>query len=144
MAFQRGLGAVRALHLNGYGDPKVSGSLAFPIDAVAAQIKLDPPVPKGVELTELCETPVPVSRKPRTQNEPEWTILGSVYPDALEVAEQVMLAGAEQALRKDADAKVLTVPMAKFGVLRTVDRQEIENLRGISRLVAEYCAQRSE
>lgn len=128
---QRGLAAIRKLHLDGYGQPgAVSSSqarLAFPIKAIAAEvIKEDEPFP-------VAEVPeIPSSPAPGAQQSGVWTILGDAFPEGMEaLAEQIVLEGERRALR--------SVPLGRFGGLLTVDRQEIEGYRSIGVLIEEYC-----
>jgi len=61
-----------------------------------------------------------------------WTILDERYSQSLgRVARDVVLRGAEAALQG--------VPLGRFARLVTADRTEIESLRSISSLMAEYC-----
>jgi hypothetical protein len=148
ITIQRGIGALRKLHLQGYkyvsGSPQ--GVLEFPYDDVVAEIQRPAPLQKDDAWpgTELCETPVPLDRASRGQAAGAWTILGARYPDALGLAEEVVRQGPDMALRLNEKSKILSVPMARFGAMKTVDRQEIENLRSIGRLVREYCSQSSQ
>lgn len=120
---QSGLAAMRTLHLEGYG---VRGSiaptaeLAFPIKTIAAELARNSPQ-------------FAVSRVQGPSSSPAgfWTILEDRYSGALEsVAEQIVKTGASGALHG--------VPLGQFGKLLTVDRREIEGLRSIRTLVAEY------
>jgi hypothetical protein len=125
-AIRSGMAGMRALNDSGYGDDVAS--LAFPIDAIAAAVA-SPPAKWSEE-----KIPIP--------SEPRWSILrsrlGSSGGDAderlYELASQVALHGPAMVLN--------TIPQARFGELFTADRQEIESLRSIQGLVAEYMTQR--
>jgi len=132
----RGLGAMRALHLEGYGVRAAAApeaKLAFPISVVVNELAKDAHT--------FAEAVVPDSVRHLTQSEsiPEkasdgsfWTILENISTNtAGDVAQQIVLEGAELALKG--------VPIGQFGNLLTVDRREIESFRSIGNLIGEYC-----
>ena len=136
-AIQRGARAMRTLARIGYGelDPKKKLTrLRFPMDDVAAEIvggDGDPPLSK-VEVRDparfLRGRRAAQSPPPRA---PLWRILEERYPGALEeLAEQIAFDGLDAALKD--------VPLAEFGHLVTVDRQEIEAFRSVRTLILEY------
>ena len=147
VAVQLGIGAQRELHVKGYQCPAGSppGVLEFPRDAVAAELRH--PVPANDDDpwpgTELAEAHVPPPPPGQGLSAGDWTILGARYPFPLGLAESVVLQGHQSALRSHKNSKILSVPLAQFGAMKTVDRQEIENLRAIGRLVGEYSKQHS-
>jgi hypothetical protein len=152
--FERGTGAARELHRQGY-KREPAGELRFPLDAVASHLKLNRTEEERKKWpeAELCEAPLPPARHGPACG---WTILGARFPDGFEfadggaVAERVVIVGEEKALglgslgNPPADSKTLSVPIASYGGLKTIDRQEIENLRSIGRLVREYCSQTTQ
>jgi hypothetical protein len=119
-----GLASLRYLHREGYGERGASAStvnLELPADAVAQAA--------ACASTPFHETPV--SMRTGAQY---WTILGDRHHDNLEeLAREVVRKGPERVLEG--------VPLGQFGALLTVDRQEIESLRSIRSLVAEYVSQ---
>jgi hypothetical protein len=133
---QRGLAAMRTLHLEGYG---VRGStagaaqLTFPAARVAEELaKEGAPFAKAAvrdplrALTAAASGAAPAATK-------LWTILEDQYTDTLDkVAEQIVFRGADVALQG--------VPLGEFGGLLTVDRAEIESFRSIGALIREYCS----
>lgn len=156
ITFQRAIGAARSLHLEGYEyQPLQSPALRFPLAAVVEQLAMDQPADatKKWSGTELCEATLPSARREQPSG---WTILAARFPDGYQfpggasAPESVLTLGAEEALRwgrlqdPQTDSKLLSVPVALYGGLKTIDRQEIENLRSIGRLVKEYCAQSAQ
>jgi len=134
---QTGLGAMRKLHLEGYG---VRGSsapdskLAFPTAMITAELS------KNVTPFSVAEVQDPLiyvsqpsdSSKMNPRQTGFWTILEDRYTAGLgTIAQQIVEAGAEAALKD--------VPLGQFGNLLTVDRREIESFRSIRALVSEYC-----
>ena len=119
----RGLGAVRTLHLRGFGAAAASverAGLAFPVADIATALASDSP--------DFAEAEVPAGASEA------WSILEGRYPEGLEpVAEAVALHGVESALRG--------IPVGKFGPFVTVDRGEIEGFRSIRTLLREYNAE---
>ncbi|HSB12037.1 MAG TPA: RyR domain-containing protein [Blastocatellia bacterium] len=119
-----GLAAMRTLHLEGYGvrgSTAPEAALAFPIETIAAALAKDSD-----------KFAVARVQGPSSSETGFWTILEDRYSGTLEsVAEQIVKDGAGDALRG--------VPLGQFGKLLTVDRREIEGLRSVRTLVAEYC-----
>ncbi len=135
---QRGLVAMRALHLEGYGErgsAAPQARLAFPTALISAELA------KNENAAGFAEAEVQDPLRPLTRSAPStaagtdrgvWTILEDRYSDSLsQVAEQIVIAGAEVALQG--------VPLGRFGNLLTVDRREIESFRSVRTLVGEYC-----
>lgn len=124
---QAGMAAMRKLHQQGYGARGGSASsadLAFPVQAVAAELAGDARPLTSVEVQD------PVRGAEEGQGGP-WTILRDRFPKRLEaVAGQIVREGPEVALKG--------VPLGRFGYLLTVDRQEIEAFRSVRALVLEY------
>lgn len=121
---QKGLAAMRKLHLEGYG---VRGSLApeaklaFPIETIAAELS------EGTTLFAVSKV-----QGSSSSASGFWTILEDRYSGALEtVAEKIVEEGADKALKG--------VPLGQFGKLLTVDRRETEGFRSVRALVGEYC-----
>jgi len=137
---QSGLGAMRTLHMEGYGNENTSSArpnLVFPVVRIAASLA-KPAKPFAIAAV---EDPMRFIRqkdeeggKPLTEG--FWTILQDKFRGSLDqVAMQIVLEGPEVALQG--------VPWGQFGNLLTVDRQEIEGYRCIRNLVAEYSGQKS-
>src|SRR2546430_950004 len=123
---QRGLSAMRALHLEGYGKrdfPASEAELFFPQESIVNEL-----VKQEVKFAEVkIQNPIrylapsmPVPEK--TPHASFWSILEDRYKDTLgQVAQQIVIKGAEAALEG--------VPLGQFGKLLTVDRREIESFR---------------
>jgi hypothetical protein len=137
-AIQSGLGAMRRLHVEGYGARGAAArdaALAFPIRSIASELGGDASKFSVVEV----QDPLIYSCEESGENQTTatergfWTILEDRYKHSLgEVAEQIVREGAEEAMTD--------VPLGKFGDLLTVDRREIEGFRSIGALVSEYCS----
>jgi hypothetical protein len=124
-ATNRGIAGMRALNDHGYGDDETK--LAFPFEAVAKAIVS----PRSLNWFE-DSIPAPGTA---------WTVLqnrlranAGATDQLYELAGRVVANGPEAALND--------VPQAKIGELFTVDRPEIESLRSIKSLLAEYVTQR--
>lgn len=115
-----GLAAARRLHLDGYGSADQNPpDLTFPVARITEELEKD----GGA----FCAIGIPDSVSPGKS----WSILEDRYTDELDVlAEKIVLSGIESALEG--------VPIAHFGGLVTVDRNEIEALRSIGGLIREY------
>jgi hypothetical protein len=131
---QSGLNALRTLHREGFGqrgDP--NSEVTFPIRLIASTLAKDAnsfAVAEVQDPLRFIKHSGHVSEIPLTEG--AWTILEDRYKENLDaVAEQIVLEGPETALPG--------VPLGQFGNLLTVDRQEIEGLRSLRSLVAEYC-----
>jgi hypothetical protein len=133
---QRGVAAMRILHMEGYGTRGTSAACAeleFPTARIAEIIERTTPFLSVVSIQDptrflLHEQTADEIRPKRGY----WTILEERYAVNLEnVARQIVLEGFESALRN--------VPVGRFGALVNVDRREIEALHSIQRLIAEYC-----
>ncbi len=153
-AIGSGVGALRRLWDQGYGNADEGMEIAFPFAAVAEQI-----VAGSNSLARAAVAdPSRLALAPESESEPNgghgvaggrstlgvtaerdtagadrhWTILEDRYRgDLLGVAEEVVRHGPEIALKD--------VPLGQFGKLLTVDRGEIESLRAVQTLIAEYC-----
>jgi hypothetical protein len=136
---QSGLAAMRALHLDGYGERGTSAAqakLVFPLDQIAAA--LAGPA-NAFALAPVQDPMYFIQHKGKQAERPIqegfWTILHDKFKGGLDqVAMQVVLEGPEVAL--------MGVPWGQFGALLTVDRQEIESYRSIRNLVGEYAGQK--
>ena len=132
----RGLDAMRALHMEGYG---VRGSaapgakLAFPISLVTGELAKDAlPYAEAVVPDSVHRLTESASTSTTDGSGSYWTILENISSNtAGDVAQQIVLEGAEAAL--------CGVPLGQFGNLLTVDRREIESFRSIRNLISEYC-----
>lgn len=154
---QSGLGAMRKLHLEGYGvrgSSAPNAALAFPTALIATELSKETP---QFAVAKVQDPLIHVSEgsaigsdgragRARFQDSSSqeahshdenadaagfWTILEDRYTGGLgKVAEQIVVEGAEAALKD--------VPLGQFGNLLTVDRREIESFRSIRALVSEY------
>lgn len=133
---QRGLAAMRRLHLEGYGvrgSSAADAALVFPTSLIASELARDA---KPFSVADVHDPSIYLSNQSTpTKSAREagfWTILEDRYSGSLsQAAEQVVVEGAEAALKD--------VPLGQFGNLLTVDRGEIESFRSIRELVGEYC-----
>ena len=133
---QSGLGAMRFLHIEGYGD--AGGDLrqcpvAFPVSKIAAKFADET---DGFAVAPINNLAQILSTKATMTVGAEahlfWTILEDQNPESLEkVAQTIVREGLEHALSG--------VPIGGFGELATVDRREIEALHNMSSLIREYC-----
>lgn len=133
---QRGIVAMRILHMDGYGirgAPAARAELRFPTSRIADAIEHATPIMSVTGIQD--PTRFLTVQEANIQAQPPrgyWTIMEDRYAVNLEnVARQIVLEGFESALRD--------VPVGRFGALVTVDRREIEALHSIQRLVTEYC-----
>ena len=121
-----GLGAMRKLHTEGYGERGSnahSANLAFPTASIVTELE------KGNDIFADIEV-----RDPLRSHAGFWAILEDRYTENLNsTAQRIVLEGAEPVLKG--------VPLGQFGGLLTVDRGEIEAFRSIRTLVAEYSHQ---
>ncbi len=124
-----GLSATRRLHLEGHGDKEISNP-AFPLSGVVEELL------KHSREYSSVNVPLP-SDKPGS-NLNHWTIMGGTdsnnngYP-LYGLARRVALFGQKE---------LSNIPYSKFGKFFTVDRSEIESLRGIQRLIKDYEAKK--
>jgi RyR domain/ATPase family associated with various cellular activities (AAA) len=124
-----GLSAIRRLKLEGHGD-KESSNPGFPLSGVVEEMLKHS---KGYSCVEVPSPP----NKPGAKSN-HWTILGGTnsnsngYP-LYGLARRVALFGKKE---------LGDIPYSKFGKLFTVDRSEIESLRGIQRLIKDYEAKK--
>jgi hypothetical protein len=135
---QAGLAAMRLLHQKGYEEQTTSTgqpNLVFPAGMIADSLASAEPQFAVAEV----QDPARFLSRPASQGtaEPEaglWSILKDRYTDTLDkVAQEIVLKGVEAALEG--------VPLGQFDKLVTADRREIESLRSIRSLIAEYCRQ---
>jgi hypothetical protein len=134
LGVQRGISAMRALHLGGYdlSDEDGTHSLAFPTQRVASEVSGEGRPLAQVEVSD----PVARSAAPGGVGTSyrDWTILEDQFPEGLEeLARRIVLEGPDRTLKG--------VPIGRFGKLLTVDRHEIEGLRSIRNLIREYSTQ---
>jgi hypothetical protein len=136
VAIQTGISALRKLQLVGFGNPGTNpqgAEIHFPVEKIVAEILAG----KAPLSSAMIQDPVQNILTPlgsdRIQVMPGfWTILEDQYTDSLsDVAERIVLEGIHKALKD--------VPLGRFGALVTVDRREIEALRGIAALISQYC-----
>jgi hypothetical protein len=127
-AVQEGVAAMRRLHTEGYDAS--GGALVFPYDSVARTLAAGerPLTAADVQDPVRFLTADAGSRPARPGM---WSILEDRYADRLElVVQRAAIEGVEKALPG--------APLGRFGALVTVDRHEIESLRAVRALVAEY------
>jgi hypothetical protein len=129
-----GVAAMRQLFDTGYDQEGEGSVLRYPHARMAESICGEPArlararVQPPLRLRSRGES----QATPGRTREGAWTILGDSHPESLgKLAESVVRDGIERALGD--------VPVARFGKLTTVDRREIEALRSIRGLIAEYC-----
>jgi len=133
---QRGIVAMRILHMEGYGTrgaPASRAELRFPTTRISDAIEHATPITSvtGIQDPTRFLVGEQVTTQPKSTRG-YWTVMEDRYAVNLEnVARQIVLEGFESALRN--------VPVGRFGALVTVDRREIEALHSIQRLIAEYC-----
>ncbi|OGN98529.1 MAG: hypothetical protein A2Y89_03750 [Chloroflexi bacterium RBG_13_51_18] len=133
---QAGIGAMRFLHIEGYGqvnsDPKEI-QLSFPSEEIAANLAEGGEAVATANVTNPARAAVTTKAKEKRF----WSILEDKYPKSLDsVAERIAREGLETALPD--------VPIDRFGNLKTVDRREIEALHSISSLIREYARSRQQ
>ena len=133
---QSGLGAIRLLHIEGYGD--VGSDLrrcpvAFPVSKIATKLADETDGFAAVPIRNPAQTlSTRVTTTVGTEAHHFWAILEDQNPESLEkVAQKIVREGLEHALSG--------VPVGGFGKLATVDRREIEALHNMSSLIREYC-----
>lgn len=128
---ERGLGAMRNLHLNGADvDDDALPRARFPAERIARSMSEEEEDQSAVFAT----APVPEPAMSSAVEERAWTILEAVFTDGLEqVARRIVLEGP--------DRVVARVPVAKFGKLLTIDRNEIEGYRSVRSLISQYAQQ---
>lgn len=135
LGIQRGLAAMRALHLGGYApsDPAaVRPRLVFPLEQIVEELA-DDHAPFAVAEVPHRAPPLASQEAPGKAAR-SWTILEDLYPEGLEeVARRIVLEGVEETLEG--------VPVGAFGKLLTVDRNEIEGYRSIGTLIRQYAQQ---
>ena len=131
-AVAEGLTAVRDLHERGY-EADAHDRLMFPATRVAAAgSKLDGSFDRVPVRDPAGLLAHPASASEQGTRRGFWTILEETYAGSLHgVARQVVAHGPDAVLRG--------VPHGRFGNLLTVDRREIEALRGIRALMEQYC-----
>lgn len=134
-ALQAGVRGMRSLLEEGFG----TGDLSDDEDGM--QFPFDPIVSAYAESRDLLavspiQNPVGNLIDPAISESPRvmagyWTILEDRYRRDLGwIAQRIVLDGI--------DATLQDVPIGRFGALNTVDRREIEALRGIRTLISEY------
>jgi hypothetical protein len=132
---QAGVRSMRILLQEGFGTQNIRNpraEMALPLDAIAKSFF------KGPELLSYAEIQDPVlnlfvesGASSHRVTPGYWTILEDRYTrDLGRLAQKVVIQGADTVLKE--------VPIGKFGALTTVDRREIESLRGIRTLIGEY------
>lgn len=120
-AVKQGVYAARILHQAGYaeGDGRTLVDLRFPVGKVTEALgAMDVPL-ATVRLSNLCEG---------------WTILSRRRPlDIKNVAADVLRSGPE--------ASLADIPLERIGSWASADRTEIEHIRSLRNIMAEYVAQ---
>jgi len=136
MGIQTGVAAIRRLHLSGFGrantDPQ-DAQLRFPAEEITQAIVSGECPLVSTMIQDPVQNILAPSDGERLQVTPGlWTILEDTYTDTLtQVGERIVLEGIDRALKD--------VPIGRFAALVTVDRREIEALRGIRTLISQYC-----
>ena len=131
-----GLSAIRRLRLEGHGEVEISNgdietsNPTFPFEKVVEELLKDSKAYSRVKVPSPSDTPGSKLN--------HWTIMGGTnrgsngYP-LYGLARRVALFGHKE---------LSDIPYSKFGKLFTVDRSEIESLRGIQRLIKDYEAKK--
>jgi hypothetical protein len=128
---EAGLEAMRALHRIGYAREAGRASatlpsLEFPADLVAAEL-----APAGSAFAE-AEIPDTVAQPTEGRRRGLWSMLEHRHREGLlDLARVIATSGVETCLAG--------VPIGRFGEFVTVDRREIEALRSVRSVIAEYC-----
>jgi hypothetical protein len=131
-AIKRGLIATRELRFHGHGIASKETIPAFPLKEVAAVLQGNLPKRESHQpQDEFIPTTLPSfgSAHPLAAN---WTIAAQKQPDDTPLyglAFQTAIYG---------PSRLSTVPHAKFGDLRTMDREEIETLRSLRQMIQAY------
>lgn len=133
---KRGIAAQRRLREVGYGAGPLAGeaggslpeTLDFPFGDVVDVLRDRGAGEGSSEVCHLATVAVDTS----SAGDGDWTILAKKHPKNLdELAIRIVEEGIESSLSE--------VPISKFSRLVTVDRHEIESVRSVARLIAEYC-----
>jgi len=131
-----GLSAIRRLHLEGHGVIEINNGVmeinnpAFPLSGVVEELL------KHSREYSSVKVPSPPDKPGSNLN--HWTIMGGTnsgsngYP-LYGLARRVALFGQKE---------LSDIPYAEFGKLFSVDRSEVESLRGIQRLIKDYEAKK--
>ena len=118
---RRGLRAARLLHAAGFGtDVETPG---YPTGLLAESLE------GGAGISEIA-LPNP---RPSSADASDWSISQTLSGARLGVL-------ASDLVVRGPDAMVRGAPMAKFGLLTSLDRAEIEGYRSVSQLIGEYAA----
>ncbi|MBN2103746.1 hypothetical protein JW835_06875 [bacterium] len=128
---QAGLSTMRTMHINGHGylKTKQNGRPAgFPMNGVVQDIHQPHYHYSNIAL--------PVPEDPGESNHNNWTIMTACLEGAKKNPRPLYGVGRRVAL---IGPKALAdIPYARFGDLLTVDRNEIESLRNVSKLILDY------
>ncbi len=134
-AAQAGVRGMRALLQEGFGPVDIhqaGAELALPLDSIAQALFAGPDLLSEAQIQDpvLRLLPGADGTSPRVMSD-SWTILEDCHPrDLGQLAQRVVIEGPSAALHD--------VPIGQFGALTTVDRREIEALRGVRTLITEY------
>ncbi len=124
---QAGLSSMRTMHLKGHGTLK-SKSIGFPFGEVAVDI-LQPS-------WKFSTIQMPQLKKSDDASKKNWTIMTAYLEGVKKNPRPLYGVGRRVALL---GPKALThIPYSQFGKLFTVDRNEIESLRNIQKLMTDY------
>ena len=126
-----GLSAIRRLQLEGHGGVEISNSNpAFPLDGVVDELL------KHKRGYSRVKVPSPPDKPGSKLN--HWTIMSGTS----NVNDSYPLFGLARRVALFGQKELRDIPYSKFGKLFTVDRSEIESLRGIQRLIKDYEAKK--
>jgi hypothetical protein len=124
-----GLSAIRRLHLEGHGAIE-TGNPAFPLNEVVEELLKHSRAYSSVKVPSQPDKPGYRSN--------HWTIMGGTSSDDIGYP----LYGLARRVALFGEKELSDIPYSKFGKLFTVDRSEIESLRGIQRLIKDYEAKK--
>lgn len=128
----KGLAGVRMLHRYGYGmSSRTDADLVFRFPA--------PHVARAIVKPSTKDRPFRVVPAPGARASVQgtrWSLLDDAPDSLIAIAQDVVRSGVEALVRRG-------IPLARFGKLLTVDRQEIESLRGVRQLLLGYDLDRS-
>lgn len=128
-----GLSAMRCLNISGHGDIK-GDRPGFPYNEIAQEITASP---KG-----FASVDVPAQPGPDNVMLKHWTIMEGAHGVSSDI--QNPFYGLARRVALFGPKALSGIPYSRFGKLFTVDRKEIESLRGVKRLISQYEAKKPQ